>query len=46
MFILVVLMILISVYVAQNKKIKDGTKTGWFVFLLIVLGLIILFEVL
>lgn len=46
MFIIVVLLILISVYVGQNKKLKDSTKTGWFIFVVIVSVLSILLEVL
>ena len=46
MFILVVLFILMSVYVAQNKKLKDNTKTGWFIFLVISCILMSVFEVL
>lgn len=46
MFIIVVLVILMSVYVAQNKKLKDSTKTGWFVFISILGGLSILFKIL
>lgn len=46
MFLLIVFMILASVYIAQNKKLKDSTKTGWFIFILISCVLILLFEVL
>lgn len=46
MFLVVVLLILMTVYVAQNRKLKDGTKTGWFIFLAIFCILIILLEVL
>lgn len=46
MFIIVVLIILMSVYIAQNKKLKDSTKTGWFVFILIIGGLNVLLQIL
>ena len=46
MFLLIVIMILITVYVAQNKKLKDSTKTGWFVFLVISCILLVISEAL
>ena len=46
MFLVVVLLILMSVYVVQNEKLKDSTKTGWFIFLVIFCILMLLFEVL
>lgn len=45
MFIIVVLMIMMSVYVGQNKKLKDSTKTGWFIFLVVTVILTVVLEV-
>ena len=42
MFLFVILFILLSVYIAQNKNISDGIKTGWFVFL----GIVVVINVL
>lgn len=32
MFLIYVYLILISVFVAQNKNIDDNLKSGWFIF--------------
>lgn len=46
MFLVVMLLLLSSVYIGQNKKISDGHKTGWFVFVAIFSVLTFLLELL
>lgn len=33
---LIVFLILMTVYVSMNKDLKDGTKTGWWIFISVV----------
>lgn len=42
----VIILIMLTVYVAQNKKLKDSTKTAWFVTLIFIGFLTLLFSIL
>lgn len=46
MFLFVVILILMSVFIIQNKKLKDSTKNAWFVFLAIIIVFFVIFEIL
>lgn len=43
MIFLVIILILMTVYVIQNKKLKDSTKTAWFISLIVFVLLMLLF---
>lgn len=46
MFLFVVILILMSVFIIQNKNLKDSTKNTWFVFLAIIIVFFVIFEIL
>ena len=46
MFFIIAVLLLISVFIGQNKKIKDSSKTGWFIFIAIAIALYLIFSVL